>query len=76
MEYEHIVYLQEKDGKKYVCIDRLFSNGKRDFMTHMELENTVGDDEGLRLMDKVADWLGHSLCIDSVPFRKHIGIEE
>ena len=76
MEYEHIVYLREKDGKLHVCIDRLFPDGRRDFMMHMELESTEGDEEGFQLIDKIADWLGHSLCIDSVPFRKHIGIEE
>ena len=76
MEYEHIIYLQVKDGKNHICIDRLFSNGRRDFMTHIELDNSEGEEEGFNLMDKAADWLGHSLLIDSIPFRKHIGVEE
>ncbi len=65
MNYEHIVYLQVKDGIPHVCVDRLFENGKRVFMTHNELSQTSGDKEGFELMSKAAEWLGNTLLIDS-----------
>lgn len=74
-DYQHIVYFTEKDGTPYVAIDRLWSNGRRDFCTHFPLPSVESEEEGFELMDKVADWLGHSLCIDSPPFRRHVGIE-
>ena len=76
MKYEHIIYLEIKDNKQYVCVDRIFENGKRNFMTHFELSETSGDQEGFDLMSKAAEWLGNSTLIDSPAFRQHIGINE
>ena len=74
-EYEHIVYVIEKDGANYVAVDRLWANRRRDFCTHIELSEISSEQEGWELMDKVADWLGHTLLIDNPDFRRHIGIE-
>ena len=76
MKYEHIIYLETKENIPYVCVDRIFENGKRSFMTHYELPTTSGDEEGFDLMSKVAEWLGNSLLIDTPAFREHIGINE
>jgi len=76
MEYEHIIYIEQKDGEHYLCIDRLLPSGQRDFMTHIALPKTSGDKEGIDLMEKSAKWLGNSILIDSPSFREHIGINE
>ena len=76
MKYEHIVYLKIKNNKQHVCIDRIFENGTRHFMTHYELPEASGDQEGFDLMSKVAEWLGNSTLIDSPDFREHIGVNE
>tara|TARA_R110002072_G_scaffold182877_2_gene339136 strand:- start:7121 stop:7441 length:321 start_codon:yes stop_codon:yes gene_type:complete len=76
MQYEHVVYTEDKDGKKYLCIDRLFSSGRRQFMTHQEIPPTNSETEGFDLMGKTAEWLGNSMLIDSPAFRRHIGIED
>lgn len=74
MSYEHVVYIEEKHGERYLCIDRLLHSGRREFMTHMALPETKGDDAGFELMGKSADWLGNSILIDSPQFREHIGV--
>lgn len=76
MSHEHLIYLENKEGKTFLCIDRLLPSGRREFMTHMELPNTEGDSEGFDLMAKSAEWLGNSVLIDSPSFRQHIGINE
>ena len=76
MKYEHLFYFKVKEGKPYICIDRIFEGGRRDFMTHHELPHTEGDEEGFDLMEKLASWLGGSMLIDCPEFREHIGINE
>ena len=76
MEYEHIVYFTVKDGRPYIAVDYLFSDGRRVFQTHYELQDITSEDEGYELMSKVAEWLGNSLLISTPGFRKHIGIDE
>ena len=76
MNYEHIVYLEVKDGIPHICVDRLFENGKRAFMTHHKLTQSLGDNDGFELMSKAAEWLGNSLLIDNPAFREHIGVNE
>lgn len=76
MDYEHRVHFQVKEGKPYIVIDRVMPDGSRTFCTHHELPHVQNQDEAWALMDKVADWLGHSLLIDSPAFRRYIGIEE
>lgn len=75
MIYEHVVYYVEKDGKAYLAVDRLFQDGRRDFCTHFELQQVTDETAGFALMDKAADWLGNTLCIDNPSFRKHIKIQ-
>lgn len=75
MTYEHLVYFTHKDGKPHLAIDRLFSNGRRDFCTHYQLPPVTDERAGFELMDKVAAWLGNTLCIDSPQFRQHTHIE-
>ena len=76
MQYEHVVYVKEKDGKTYLCIDRLLNSGRREFMTHKELTPTNNETEGVDLLSKASEWLGNSTLIDSPAFRNHIGIED
>lgn len=76
MKYEHVVYLEEKEGYLHLCIAPLFDNGQRGFITHRKLGKTSGDIEGFELMCKVAEWLGNSLLIDSPQFRNYIRIDE
>ena len=76
MNYEHLIYIESKEGNVYLFVDRLLSSGRREFMTHMELPSTAGDTEGFDLMTKSAEWLGNSILIDSPAFRQHIGINE
>ena len=75
MTYEHLVYFTQKDGIPHLAIDRLFSDGRRDFCTHYPLSSVADEAAGFELMDKVAAWLGNTLCIDSPQFRQHIRIE-
>ena len=76
MKYEHVIYFEIKDGQKFLCIDRVFESGKRDFMTHYELPEAQGESEAFDVMSKVAEWLGNSVLIDSPEFRSHVGIGE
>jgi hypothetical protein len=76
MKYEHLIYYENKEGKTFLCIDRKFENGRRDFMTHYELPPTQGESEGFDLMARAAEGLGNSVLIDSPAFREHIGIAE
>jgi ABC-type phosphonate transport system ATPase subunit len=76
VKYKHLVYIEEKDGKPHVIIDRVEDNGRRHFCTHMELPPVKSEQDGWSLMGRVADWLGHSLLVDSPAFREHIGIED
>ena len=69
INYEHIVYIEEKEGQPFLCIDRLFAGGRRDFCTHMPIRGSSSEEEGFGLLDEAADWLGHSICIDSPSFR-------
>jgi len=75
MPFEHRVYVQEKDGKVYVCVDRILENDRRHFVTHHELSAVKSEGDGFELMEKVASWLGNTLLIDNPDFRKHILIE-
>lgn len=74
--YQHVVYFCEKEGKSYIAVDVLEANGRRYFSTHFELPSVGGEETGFEIMDRVADWLGHTLLIDIPEFRTHIGIEE
>ena len=76
MTYEHIVYIEEKEGKVYLCIDRVLEQGKRHFMSHYELPGVQSESQGFELMSKTAEWLGNSVLIDSPKFREHIGISD
>ena len=75
MKYEHRVSVALKDGRPHVIIDRVEPNGRRHFCTHYALPDVTTEKEGLALMDRVAEWLGNSLLVDSQDFRKHIGLE-
>ena len=76
MRYDHLVYFTRKDGAVFLAIDRVFEGGRRDFCTHMELPAVESEAAGFELMDKVAEWLGNSICIDNPEFRRHIKVEE
>jgi len=76
MKYELITYFSAKDGRSYIAVDYLFADGRRVFQTHYELPEISNEEEGFELMEKAAEWLGHSLLISTPEFRKHIGIEE
>ena len=75
VNYQHLVYFTQKDGMPHVAIDRLLPDGKRDFCTHYPLPAVDSDEAGFELMDKVAAWLGNTLCIDNPQLRQHIRIE-
>jgi len=75
VNYQHVVYFTQKDGVPHVAIDRLLPDGTRDFCTHYLLPVVAGEKAGFELMDKVAAWLGNTLCIDNPQFREHIRIE-
>jgi hypothetical protein len=40
MKYEHLIYYENKEGKTFLCIDRKFENGRRDFMTYLKAESS------------------------------------
>ena len=76
MKYDHIVYIEEKNAKWFLCIDRVLDSGKRNFMTHLEIVKKEDGTEDFALMEKSAEWLGNSILIDSPKFREFIGIED
>jgi hypothetical protein len=75
VNYEHLVYFTNKDGKAYLAIDRRMPDGRRDFCTHYELPAVADEQAGFALMEQVANWLGNTLCVDNPQFRQHIRIE-
>lgn len=75
MNYKHLVYFTHKDGAPHLVIDRLLPDGRRDFCTHHKLPPVADESHGVELMDKVAAWLGNTLCIDNPQFRQHVHME-
>lgn len=65
-----------KEGRPYIAVDYLYSDGRRIFQTHYELPAVDNEKEGFNLMSEVSEWLGNSLLISTPAFRQHIGIEE
>lgn len=77
MNYEHIVYIKYENGKVLLCIDRLFENGKRDFVMQAEVPEKLETEEALwNEFEKLGEWLGKSICIDLPDLRRALGIEE
>jgi hypothetical protein len=70
--YDHIVYIREKDGCHHLCIDRLLENGRREFFTRTPIVRVASEEEGFEHLDKAAEWLGHSICLDSPSFRSTV----
>ena len=70
--YEHIAYVREEDGQTYLCIDRLFEDGRREFRTQIAVEAASSADEAFGFLDKAADWLGQAICSDNPAFRSTV----
>ncbi len=76
MEYEHIVYVAEKETGPVLCVDRLFEDGRRDLVFEFEIPGPVEPElEMWAQFEELASTFGKSLCIDCPGLRRYMGIE-
>lgn len=73
--YSHYVYIAERNGRRYVRIDRVLPNGRRDFYTEILLGDKVGD-EDWEQFEEIMGNVGKSIGIDSPAVRAHFGLDD
>ena len=76
MNYVHIVYVRIEKNKSFLCVDRLFDTGRRDFAMEFPIETESESEEELwDKFEKLAKQLGKSICIDIPELRALMKIE-
>ena len=76
MKYEHIVYVSQDKDNYMLCVDRLFEDGRRVFMTRFEIGRSFSSETELwDEFEKLGETLGKSICIDCPDLRQIMGIE-
>lgn len=74
MDYQHVVYIEERDEMTYLRIDRLFDGSRRDFVMELEIASVDGTEhEKWEALERVATWLGKNICVDAPALRSKLG---
>ena len=72
--YSHHVSVAERDGKRFVRIDRVLPDGRVQFYTELELPAPKSP-EDWEAFEKVMGNVGKSVGIDSPAVRAHFGLD-
>ena len=76
MDYQHIIYVEEREEGTYLKIDRLFGGNRRDFMMEFEVGEILHSesDQAWDALEQLALSVGRNVCIDSPTLRSKLGI--
>lgn len=69
--YEHVIRFSEEERRLYIY--RVFANGREELLTYVSLDG-ISLDSGDRSIQKLAQWFGENILLDSPIARKLLNI--